>query len=91
MKNNIDVSDFNEKKKPFTVKRLIGILESVNPDAIVMFEDYNTQNKKSKKHGNELIKDVIVQKNEYPNNNGEIAHHVILINEFLNLNEVKED
>lgn len=76
----------DERAKPFTAKRLREILNGIEPESLVMFEDMSKKSKSKNGNGKELIKDIIVQKQEYPNNNGEVAYQVILINEFLNLN-----
>ena len=80
-----EIKNKEEKAKPFTAERLREILRGIEPNSLVMFEDVSKKSK-SKNNGKELIKDIIVQKQEYPNNNGEVAYQVILINEFLNLN-----
>ena len=81
-----EVMNKEEKAKPFTAKRLREILNGIEPNSLVMFEDVSKKSKSKNGNGKELIKDIIVQKQEYPNNNGEVAYQVILINEFLNLN-----
>ena len=76
------------KNKPITVEKMKSILDKVEPKALLIFENHSKSKSKSNSNGREIIKDVIIQKQEYLD--GEIVYNLILVNEFINPNHAKK-
>ena len=87
---NHDKDSRTEKSKnePITVEKMKAILDKVEPKSLIIFENQSKSKNKTNNTGKEIIKDVIIQKQEFLN--GDVSYNLILVNEFLNLHNSKK-
>lgn len=66
-------------EKAITNKDLQDLLKKYPDDALILFQDFNFSSSKK-----QVVKDVIIRKECYPNYKNTNGLSIILINEFLN-------
>ena len=76
------------KNEPITVEKMKTILDKVEPKALIIFENQSKNKNKTNNTGKEIIKDVIIQKQEFLN--GDVSYNLILVNEFINPHNSKK-